>query len=63
MDNPGHNTRTLHISRQNANYLIVSVGSNGNIDQDSIRTDSGTAQIRVFDMSSLPADGAAFTDE
>ncbi|RXW15117.1 hypothetical protein EST38_g10738 [Candolleomyces aberdarensis] len=63
MDNPGHNTRTLHISRQNPNYLIVSVGSNGNIDEASIRTDSGTAQIRVFDMSGLPADGVSYTDE
>ncbi|KAG2006962.1 cellobiose dehydrogenase [Coprinopsis cinerea AmutBmut pab1-1] len=63
MDNPGHVTRTLHISRKNPDYLVVSVGSDGNIDEASIQAESGTAQIRVFDMRTLPEDGAAYTDE
>ncbi|KAH6903287.1 cellobiose dehydrogenase [Coprinopsis sp. MPI-PUGE-AT-0042] len=63
MDHPGHVTRTLLISRKNPDYIVVSVGSDGNIDEASIEQSSGTAQIRVFDMRNLPQEGSAYTDE
>ncbi|KAJ2924136.1 hypothetical protein H1R20_g12958, partial [Candolleomyces eurysporus] len=61
MNNPGHTTRTLWISRKDPNYLLVSVGSDGNIDGPSIREETGRAQIRVFDMRRIPSGGLAYS--
>ncbi|KAJ3533776.1 hypothetical protein NMY22_g7195 [Coprinellus aureogranulatus] len=57
MHNPGHVTRTVWISRKHPDLLLVSVGSNGNIDESTIEADSGKAQIRVFNMSRIPSGG------
>jgi hypothetical protein len=63
MDHPGHVTRTLLISRKNPDLILVSCGSDGNIDEASIQESSGTAQIRVFDMRTLPEEGSDYKDE
>ena len=63
MNRASHVTRTLLISRKNPDYVVVTLGSDGNIDEASIQESSGTAQIRVFNMQELPEDGSAYTDE
>ncbi|ODN05481.1 L-sorbosone dehydrogenase [Orchesella cincta] len=50
----GHATRTLVFDDEG--LLYVSVGSNGNVDQDSSR-----ARIRRFNISSIPVGGIEFT--
>ncbi|KAJ2925324.1 hypothetical protein H1R20_g11771, partial [Candolleomyces eurysporus] len=59
---PGHNTRTLHISRKSPDYLVVSVGSGSNIDEGAFQAVAGRAQIRSFDTRNLGAEGSTFTD-
>lgn len=49
----GHSTRTLLIPRHNSNLLLVSRGSDGNIDKDTVEIGSGKSQIRVFKIDSL----------
>lgn len=63
MNRASHVTRTLLISRKNPDYVVVTLGSDGNIDEASIQESSGTAQIRVFNMQELPEDGSSYTDE
>ncbi|TFK28302.1 cellobiose dehydrogenase [Coprinopsis marcescibilis] len=64
MDNPGHVTRTVLFSRRNPDHLLISVGANGNIEQASFFQSTGTAQIRVFDVSRLPEnDSVVYTDD
>jgi len=60
---PGHNTRTLHISRKHSDYMVVSVGSGDNIDEGAFQVSAGRAQIRSFDKRELGTDGSAFTDD
>ncbi|KAH6903269.1 hypothetical protein BKA70DRAFT_1404253 [Coprinopsis sp. MPI-PUGE-AT-0042] len=60
MHNPGHVTRTLHVSRKYPNFISISVGSDGNVDLPSFQAASGRAQIRVFDLRNLPSGGAAY---
>ncbi|TFK28294.1 hypothetical protein FA15DRAFT_701183 [Coprinopsis marcescibilis] len=60
MSNPGHNTRTIHVSRKYPDYISLSVGSDSNIDVPSFRAEVGRSQIRVFDMRGLPANGAGY---
>lgn len=61
MHNVGHNTRTLLVSKRYPNLLMASVGSDGNIDLPSFHPASGRAQIRVFDLDTLPNDGVTYT--
>ncbi|TEB36598.1 hypothetical protein FA13DRAFT_1658324 [Coprinellus micaceus] len=60
MHNPGHVTRTLWVSRKHPDLLLVSVGSNGNIDEPAFQADSGRAQIRVFNLTTIPAGGVQY---
>ncbi|KAH7040306.1 glucose sorbosone dehydrogenase [Microdochium trichocladiopsis] len=55
MGNSGHTTRTLLMSAKSPGTLIVSYGSNGNIDPEALNAESGVSQIRAFDVSTLPA--------
>ena len=61
MNNPGHVTRTLLFSSKYPDLLAISVGSDGNIDLPSFSASVGRATIRVFDLRTLPANGAAYT--
>lgn len=61
MNNPGHVSRTVWVSRKYPDYLLVSVGSGANIDLPSFERGSGRAQIRVFDMRALPPSGIPYT--
>ncbi|EAU83830.2 hypothetical protein CC1G_09499 [Coprinopsis cinerea okayama7 len=60
MFNPGHNTRTIHVSRKYPDFISLSVGSDSNIDVPSFQPAVGRSQIRVFDMRNLPANGAPY---
>lgn len=61
MHNPGHVSRTVWISRKYPDYVMISVGSDGNVDIPSFEKPSGRAQIRVFDMRTLPPNGIPYT--
>ncbi|KAH8595286.1 hypothetical protein B0O99DRAFT_652353 [Bisporella sp. PMI_857] len=52
-----HLTRTLLIAPQNPNLLVVSHGSNSNIDNASINPATGRAIIKTFDLNSIPSGG------
>jgi glucose/arabinose dehydrogenase len=52
-----HSTRTLHISPLHPNLLIVSRGSDGNIDVSAATAASGHSQVKVFDLSKVPDGG------
>lgn len=52
-----HLTRTLAIAPQNSNLLVVSHGSNANIDQATSDSKTGRAIIKVFDLASVPSGG------
>lgn len=55
MGSSGHTTRTLLMSEKSPGTLIVSYGSNGNIDPAALNAQSGVSQIRAFDVSTLPS--------
>ena len=50
MDNSDHTTRTLLLSRVMPNLLLVSRGSNTNLDIDAANIESGHSQIRAFNL-------------
>lgn len=49
----GHNTRTLLVPKHNSNLLLVSRGSDGNIDTDTVNIGSARSQIRIFRIDEL----------
>ncbi|KIE02069.1 NHL repeat-containing protein, partial [Metarhizium majus ARSEF 297] len=53
MDQGGHATRTLLIPKHNSNLLLVSRGSDGNIDKDTVEIGSAKSQIRIFKIDHL----------
>ncbi|KAF2877276.1 hypothetical protein BDV95DRAFT_673985 [Massariosphaeria phaeospora] len=57
----GHTTRTLAIPRKYPNLLVVSHGSNGNFDYESIDPKTGRAAVKVFDLSAVPSGGYDYT--
>ncbi|EUC31905.1 hypothetical protein COCCADRAFT_38067 [Bipolaris zeicola 26-R-13] len=57
MDTKGHVTRSLSIPPKYPNLLLVSHGSNGNIDYGSIDVKTGRACIKVFNMTAIPPNG------
>ena len=61
MNNSDHITRTLLKSRFNENMLLVSRGSNENIDPGAAYLSSGRSQIRAFDLSKVPNGGYDYT--
>jgi glucose/arabinose dehydrogenase len=52
-----HLTRTLAIAPANPNLLVVSHGSNSNIDTASNDPKTARAIIKVFDLSKIPSGG------
>ncbi|PVI00610.1 Auxilliary activities family 12 protein [Periconia macrospinosa] len=57
MDNKGHVTRSLAISPNHADLLIVSHGSNDNFDYDSANIKTGRSCIKAFNLTTTPTDG------
>lgn len=53
-----HVSRTLLIPRHNPNMLIVSRGSNDNVDEGTMDIKSGRSQLRIFDIGKLLASNA-----
>ncbi|KAJ4287943.1 hypothetical protein N0V90_011958 [Kalmusia sp. IMI 367209] len=52
-----HLTRTLAIAPHAPNLLVVSHGSNANIDSATSSPSAGRAIIKVFDLSAIPSGG------
>lgn len=60
MATSGHVTRTLIIPPNKPNLLVVSHGSDGNLDTESFHPAVGRAVVKVFDLNKLPAAGFDF---
>ena len=58
-----HSTRTLHIPPLHPNLLVVSRGSDGNIDASAADIASGHSQVKVFDLNHVPSGGYDYTSE
>jgi glucose/arabinose dehydrogenase len=59
MANGGHSTSTLHISKFNPDLLLISRGSEGNIDPQAGNISTGHSTIKYFRISEVmetPAD-------
>ena len=56
MDNSGHTTRTLLLSAKVPGTLLVSRGSDGNVDEEAKDISSGHCQIKAFNLSSTAQD-------
>jgi glucose/arabinose dehydrogenase len=52
-----HLTRTLIIRADQPNLLVVSHGSNANIDTGAAQASTGRAIIKVFDLTQIPSGG------
>lgn len=61
MDNPDHVTRTLYVSKKYPDLLLVSRGSNQNVDFDSVDPAQGRAMIKIFSIKGAPANGYDYT--
>lgn len=57
MVNSGHITRTLIVPPHAPNLLLVSHGSNGNVDAAAVNPATARAVVKVFDLSALPRGG------
>ncbi|KAI1866218.1 uncharacterized protein JN550_007907 [Neoarthrinium moseri] len=57
MRNSGHTTRTLAIPPSHPNLLVVSHGSDGNMDYPTVSPSAARAIVKVFDLNSTPAGG------
>lgn len=60
MSNSDHTTRTLLMSRQQPDLLLVSRGSDENEDADAEQKNSGHSQIRSFNISDLSSGDDAY---
>jgi hypothetical protein len=58
-----HLTRTLEIAPHAPNLLVVSHGSNANIDTATSNPSTGRAIIKVFDLSKLPSGGYKYASD
>ena len=57
MYNGGHVTRTLSIPKNNPDLLVVSHGSNGNLDMPTQSMAAARAAVKVFNVSTVPSGG------
>ncbi|RXW12263.1 hypothetical protein EST38_g13592 [Candolleomyces aberdarensis] len=60
MNNNGHSTRTILIPRKYPNLMVLTVGSEGNIDMPSFQMNNGRASIKVFEWATLPTNGVVY---
>lgn len=58
-----HLTRTLAIRPDQPNLLVVSHGSNSNIDAATSSPSAGRAIIKVFDLTKVPSGGYKYTTD
>ncbi|KAM3449440.1 hypothetical protein MY3296_006905 [Beauveria thailandica] len=58
MKQTGHVSRTLLVPRHNSDLLLVSRGSDSNIDKETADISSGRSQLRIFKIPDLVKDGA-----
>ena len=58
-----HVTRTLQLVPGKPNLILVSHGSNANLDMDSARASTGRAIIKAFDMSAIPSGGYNYVSQ
>jgi glucose/arabinose dehydrogenase len=63
MFNGGHPTRSLVMSPAYSNLLVVSHGSDENIDIASINMSTARAIVKIFDMSSVPIGGYKYATD
>ena len=63
MDNTDHTSRTLFLSRRHPNLLIVSRGSNDNLDMESADSAQGRAAVKVFDLNAVPNGGYDYASQ
>ncbi|KAJ9647877.1 hypothetical protein H2201_001243 [Coniosporium apollinis] len=61
MDNAGHTTRTLLLSRHVPDLLLVSRGSNANLDYLALDITSGHCQLKAFNISNVTSEPYDFT--
>lgn len=60
MSNGDHTTRTLLMSDKQPGMLVVSRGSNSNVDIEAETLASGRSQIRAFDLSNFTSDSKPY---
>ncbi|KAF9264133.1 soluble quino protein glucose dehydrogenase [Marasmius fiardii PR-910] len=60
-DQEGHATRTIYLSRKQPELLLVSVGSNANIDPGTVDISSGRSQIRTFNLTQIGDEPVPYT--
>jgi glucose/arabinose dehydrogenase len=58
-----HSTRTLHIPPLHPSLLLISRGSDGNIDPSAALTTSGHSQVKAFDLTKVPNGGYDYSSE
>ena len=63
MNPGGHSSRTLAIPPNHPNLLIVSLGSESNIDEAAANKETGRAIVKVFDLSKAPEGGYTYNTE
>ena len=63
MYDKGHQTRTTVIPPATPNLLLVSLGSNANMDWESLDKSVGRSLVKVFDLNEVPAGGYSYNDE
>ncbi|KAI8953048.1 soluble quino protein glucose dehydrogenase [Xylaria longipes] len=63
MATSGHTTRTLIIPPHHQDLLVVSHGSDSNIDQDTSNPKTARAIIKVFNVSSVPLGGYNYVSQ
>ena len=63
MSNSDHTTRTLLLSRQVPGLLVVSRGSDSNVDKESNDITSGHAQVKAFNLNNVTSDPYKFDSD
>ncbi|KAH7369649.1 soluble quino protein glucose/sorbosone dehydrogenase [Rhexocercosporidium sp. MPI-PUGE-AT-0058] len=56
MDSGGHTSRTLMMSQRQPGILVVSRGSDGNVDIETADVTSGRSQLKAFDLNTRTAE-------
>ncbi|KAG9253713.1 carbohydrate-binding cytochrome b562 [Emericellopsis atlantica] len=58
-----HSTRTLLVPPDTPDLLVVSLGSDGNLDMPAVNKEVGRAIVKVFDMAEAPEDGYDYSTQ
>jgi glucose/arabinose dehydrogenase len=58
-----HSTRTLMVVPTNPNIILVAVGSNANMDMETISMSTGRSCIKAFDMTKVPEGGYNYNSQ